>query len=52
MFLDWKEPAAYTLRRRELPEGAWAPAGIAVISEATLTGQPPASPWNTGLCRE
>jgi hypothetical protein len=46
VFLDWKEPAeggkpaAYHLQRRELPDGAWQPAGLAVISEATVTGQP------------
>jgi len=46
VFLDWKEPAdggkpaAYHIQRRELPDGAWTPAGLAVISEATITDQP------------
>lgn len=46
VFLDWKEPAdggkpaAYHIQRRELPGGDWTPAGLAVISEATVTGQP------------
>lgn len=50
VFLDWKEPAeggkpaAYHIQRRELPDGAWQPAGIAVLSEATVTDQPTGKP--------
>ena len=46
VFLDWKDPAdggkpaAYHIQYRELPDGDWKPAGIAVISEATVTGLP------------
>jgi hypothetical protein len=46
VFLDWKEPAdggkvaAYHIERRELPDGLWQPAGLAVISEAMVSNQP------------
>ena len=46
--LDWKAPAdggaasAYKVTRRERPAGAWEDVATAVITEATLVGQPTA----------
>ena len=46
LMLDWKapadggKPATYTIMRRERPEGAWAIAGVAMTTEATLVEQP------------
>jgi len=51
VFLDWKQPAeggavaAYKIERRERPSGAWALAGMAVESEATLNNQERGKDW-------
>ncbi len=48
VMLDWKQPAdggaasAYKVTRRERPAGAWEDVATAVITEATLVGQPTA----------
>ena len=45
VFLDWKAPAeggtpaAYKIMRRQRPDGPWAEAATAVITEATLVDQ-------------
>ncbi len=48
--LDWKQgtdggkPSAYTVQRREMPDGAWTQAATAVDVEITLTNQPHSKP--------
>lgn len=49
--LDWKapadggKPAAYNVERRERPAGEWMVAGMAMTTEATLTGQTRGIEW-------
>ena len=51
IFLDWKAPtdggdvATYRIQRRLRPDGPWTDAGLALQSEATLTGQERNKEW-------
>jgi hypothetical protein len=51
VFLDWKEPvdggavAAYTIERRERPDGDWTLVSVALVSEATLSNQERGKDW-------
>lgn len=50
VYLDWKQgadggkPSAYTVQRREMPDGAWTQTATAVDVEITLANQPHGKP--------